>query len=343
MKGISRLAGAVLAALFGCGAALHSGGAAAAASFDCAKAGTRAEKTVCADPNLAAADAAMARAYHSLLAGLPPDQRPGFVRSQQEWLRSRDRNCSYGDAAGFPKCLLFTTRSRAKILSVPTVATANGARIAPNVFHQDRPGVYEITALYPSASGGSPAAITKFNQLVRDVAIDSRDFEPVYAGNTLSIPNTFFEWYRPEPLGRNLVSVLFTADSFSGGAHGMAERQAMLFDMASGQKLGLDALLNDPARAIPAISNLCKEKLRAQAKREGWADMLWIDNPKMSADPSKEVRDVRNWYVQPNGVEILFGEYTIGPYAIGFHECRLGYAELAPWLNRNGPLAALAR
>lgn len=339
MNGIVRHLGVALAVLIG-----FSGCAMAAASFNCAKASTRAEKAICANPPLSAADAAMAQTYRSLLGRLAAAQRPGLVRSQQEWLRARDRNCGYDRTpAGFSRCLLTTTGFRTKILSIPTVVTANGAKIAPNVFHQDQPGVYEITAIYPSAEGGNPGATADFNRLVRNAAVGSRDFKAFYARNMLSIPNTFSEWYRLESLGGNLVSLLLTTDSFSGGAHGIAERQAMLIDLASGRKLGLDALLKDPARAVPAISNICKEKLRAEAKQQGWADMLWIDDPKMDADPKKEVKDPSNWFVQPGGVEILFGEYTIGPYAIGLHQCRLGYGELAPWLNKKGVLADLAK
>ena len=62
----------------------------------------------------------------------------------------------------------------------------------------------------------------------------------------------------------------------------------------------------------------------------------------MDADPIKEVRKIRNWHIKANAVEILFGEYTIGPYAIGTHECTLNYSELAPWIKTDGPLAQIA-
>ena len=75
--------------LVGCVVAF--GDAAAAASFDCAGARTRAEKAICADPALAAADEAMGRAYRALANALQRKQRPGLVRDQREWLQSRDQ------------------------------------------------------------------------------------------------------------------------------------------------------------------------------------------------------------------------------------------------------------
>ena len=345
MRGAGRLHRAFAGAALACFVAVLGDPApAVAASFDCAKAATRSERAICASPDLAAADGEMGEAYRALRALLPPKQRPGLARDQQAWLRSRDRNCRYdGSAAGFAKCLLFTTGFRTKFLSATSVTTANGTRIAPNLFHEDRAGAYRITAIYPVAESGDPAAAARFNHAAYQIAIGSRDLKRFRTGNRPSIPNTFSESYKLVPLGHNLVSVLFRADSYSGGAHGISDRTALLFDVADGRQLGLKALLNDPARALPAISQLCAEKLRAKAAREGWAEMLWIDDPKMHADPLKEISQVENWFVRPDGVDILFGEYTIGPYAIGLHECRLSDAELAPWINKDGPLAALAK
>lgn len=60
-----------------------------AESFDCAKAATKIEKAICADPALGKLDADVAAAYDTLAAGLDDPMRKRLQRSQREWLRSR--------------------------------------------------------------------------------------------------------------------------------------------------------------------------------------------------------------------------------------------------------------
>lgn len=61
-----------------------------AASFDCAKAASPAEKKICADVKLSAQDSAMADAYAKLQSSLPPPLK-GIVKSdQRDWIKSRD-------------------------------------------------------------------------------------------------------------------------------------------------------------------------------------------------------------------------------------------------------------
>jgi uncharacterized protein len=64
----------------------------AAASFDCAKAGTAVEKMICADPALSGADEALGDAYAAALAAVL-DRRALRVE-QLEWLRTRERASS---------------------------------------------------------------------------------------------------------------------------------------------------------------------------------------------------------------------------------------------------------
>ena len=61
--------------------------AASAPSFDCARATTNVEKMICADPELAAVDRAVARLY----SGVSRADRKRFFTSQAGWLKERDR------------------------------------------------------------------------------------------------------------------------------------------------------------------------------------------------------------------------------------------------------------
>ena len=60
-----------------------------AASFDCAKAASRVERAVCANPALGKLDEDVAAAYAAARAGLDETWRPRLLRSQREWLATR--------------------------------------------------------------------------------------------------------------------------------------------------------------------------------------------------------------------------------------------------------------
>lgn len=62
---------------------------AVAPSFDCARASTSAEATICANSALAALDTKIAREYRALLSKASPEQGIALKSSQREWIRSR--------------------------------------------------------------------------------------------------------------------------------------------------------------------------------------------------------------------------------------------------------------
>jgi uncharacterized protein YecT (DUF1311 family) len=83
--------------------AASAGAAAEAAkpSFDCAQAKSVAEKMICADPSLAAADAAIAANYASALKRLDSPARKALAQDQQDFVSYRDRIAGFDQ--GVPK------------------------------------------------------------------------------------------------------------------------------------------------------------------------------------------------------------------------------------------------
>ena len=70
-------------------------------SFDCTKAKSVAEKMICADPGLAAADAAIAANYASALKRLDAPARKALAQDQQDFVSYRDRIAGFDE--GVPK------------------------------------------------------------------------------------------------------------------------------------------------------------------------------------------------------------------------------------------------
>ena len=87
--------------------------AAAAASFDCAKAGTPSERTICSDAALARLDRELGQAYAARLvqAGTPAAKEA--TRAQQRaWLKIRDRACGDQTGTAAVSCLTGVYRAR---------------------------------------------------------------------------------------------------------------------------------------------------------------------------------------------------------------------------------------
>jgi uncharacterized protein YecT (DUF1311 family) len=66
---------------------------ATAASFDCKKAASWVEKTVCANPELSKLDEEMAKAYHDALVSLSPEGQKETKEYQKQWLKERVSSC----------------------------------------------------------------------------------------------------------------------------------------------------------------------------------------------------------------------------------------------------------
>lgn len=62
-------------------------------SFNCAKAASETEKTICANPELSALDSQMAIAYKKFIAQLSTDQRSTALRLQRLWIKNRHEGC----------------------------------------------------------------------------------------------------------------------------------------------------------------------------------------------------------------------------------------------------------
>jgi len=70
-----------------------------AASFDCAKAASKSEKQICANPELSALDEKLAIAYDSAKNQLSPESLKLFSNGQRAWLKFHSSYCFYDQSA----------------------------------------------------------------------------------------------------------------------------------------------------------------------------------------------------------------------------------------------------
>jgi uncharacterized protein YecT (DUF1311 family) len=125
-------------------------------SFDCAKAASPAEQAICAEPDLAGADATLADLYRQALAARrgDPAAAGALRREQRAWLAGRDQSCG-GDV----ECLKAALAARSAALIPAAEASEAGApaQAAAGSLYRNRRGQVELT---PLAGGNARFAIT---------------------------------------------------------------------------------------------------------------------------------------------------------------------------------------
>jgi len=125
-------------------------------SFDCAKAASEIERTICGDPQLAAADRTMAALFTALSTSAFGEGPSNFIKSQREWLKDRAmcvplNRKVYSSVA---ECLLASYKSRnialaqSATFAAPEVSQAVLAKHAPDLAR-----IQQALALYVADSG----------------------------------------------------------------------------------------------------------------------------------------------------------------------------------------------
>ena len=87
------------------------------ASFDCRKAGTPTERTICSDMALAQLDYELAETYSARLAAATDSGKQALKTRQRAWLKIRDQACHDQAAAAAVSCLTGVYRARLSELS----------------------------------------------------------------------------------------------------------------------------------------------------------------------------------------------------------------------------------
>jgi uncharacterized protein len=127
-----------------------------AASFDCTKASTEIEKTICADPTLSQADERLTEVFASALAAT---LNPQGLRSEQlEWLAGRDKLTAIG-------ALRTTYQNRIAAL----IASADKWRAARKDVTLE--SAQKACVVPPDAPDGTPCQVESFGKVEGDTAL----------------------------------------------------------------------------------------------------------------------------------------------------------------------------
>ena len=301
-------------------------------SFDCAKASTVVERTVCKNADLGKADREMAALYFALNGRLTGPAKDHLLKDQVRWNGNRAAACT----TELEQCLQdkYTSRiERLKFLGTGTYPFISDQAIVRT--GKVRAITYAIDASYPQFDGPGvdfSAVNAEFANGARKGAAsavpdkDAGDFEQTWGFDLR------FVLHRPAP---NLVAVEFFNYSYTGGAHGNGGTSASLVDLRTGRSVPPSSVFATGDEWRRTVAALVLADLKKQ-----FVDKPGFDEAIEPANLAKLLRDSTRWLFKAGGLTVIFNAYDVGPYAAGSYDVDIPYASLRPVMRPDAPLGS---
>jgi uncharacterized protein YecT (DUF1311 family) len=316
-----------------------------AASFDCAKAATPVEKTICTDKDLSAEDEAMAKAYQAAMVQLSPEGRAALRDSQRQFLTYASVECSDAAPKDMPDdkthagCLTRRFRDRTDALR-HAVVTAGGLRFLYLTHYRAR----------LATDAGDPAAASLVEEVATSVRIDAprtdaertwnRDAEKravaaLAAAHESSDGDGTFETDDMHDASAGVVVVSASRDlivSVAVGSmygHGMGhaeemQNEARIWSLRLGRTLSASDILDDRTHWRDKLLSEAQEHLKA------------FDPGQPLNDLAMDFDDTRRWQLKADGLHIVYPAYELGSY-LSQAETLLDWKTLKPYLRQDLP------
>ncbi|MCW5941161.1 MAG: YbaY family lipoprotein [Fimbriimonadaceae bacterium] len=133
----------------------------------------------------------------------------------------------------------------------------------------------------------------------------------------------------------DLISLLATVDTETGGAHGMEVTRPFAYGFVRGRakrlaasdllKAGLDPVTVFGEMVLPRLVKL---------------DAQWVQDGTVKALTPEQCD---SFVVTPSGITFLFDPYEMGPFVQGSFQVKVPFADLAEVLDPEGPLKGVAK
>jgi uncharacterized protein YecT (DUF1311 family) len=302
-------------------------------SFDCAKASSAVDRTICKEPELAKADREMAAAYAALLAKVSGGAKEDLQKDQMRWIGDRNSGCA-ADTDGMVPCLKKRYAARTENLR------AFGEGAYPFISEQSlmKNGklgriTWSYDIAYPRFDGTGVDFAVVNERFARAAQKAADDATPkADAGPERKQGWTYeqgFKVYRP---GANAVTIAVDFYGYSGGAHGYGATDCTLVDLRTGKAVGPDGVFAGRDWMKTMVDIVGADLKKQFVDKPGFDDALKPDNL------AKLLGESRHYCWRADRLEVIFNAYEVGPYVSGPFEVEISYDKLKPLLRTDGPI-----
>ncbi|EIC22459.1 uncharacterized protein conserved in bacteria, putative lipoprotein [Thiorhodovibrio frisius] len=302
-----------------------------AASFDCGKASSQVEHLICTDAELGSLDETLGELYRRAL-GDAGGAAEALRAHQRDWLAERN-------GCDTTECLADAYRERVAALRIRV-----DGPLGP-IKERELPGgeveilqqgpLVELKAKYPRLEGEDVATTKANRQIATWVRQQLQDFRQDYLsfldgnqGDHLGPPWAIEIDAAHSYAGERFWTLDFTTYSYTGGAHGAFIHQAQVFSRDQGEPISPAGLFRPGSAWLARLAELSYARLSQREPFDSDADHDWL-----RTGTAPEPDNYQVLLPLADGLMVIFGQYQIGPYAIGIFDVLLGYDELAGVLN----------
>lgn len=306
-----------------------------ASAFDCGKAATAVEKSICGDPQLKRLDDQLADAYAAVKAASTPAEQKMLARSQRRWIAEREY-CKGADQ-GVAACVTDKTRERLSLLlGTPESGPGVPGRLVPVFLVQDgneKRWDIDLSLLRfaDPKTPGEKRLNAYADGILKKVKLGPHGEES--HGMTFAQEDSLALTYA-SPL---LLSVRHDSYVNEGGAHGNYRTGNLNIDMASGRVLTIKDIV-DAAGAATLIRRCTTEIEAERKKRVPDAEDVPYTAKERAATIAETVRDLGSWSIGQDEITVTFNPYAVGAYAEGTYTCSFSTKDVKALARTGAPL-----
>jgi hypothetical protein len=213
------------------------------------------------------------------------------------------------------------------------------AAVATYVREKGKSGNIDVEATYPQFTQALPAA-KQLNTLVRsilsqkkkNIVRQAQEAEPIAFRNG---PWTFVYESDIAYASKDLVSLIGSTYTYTGGAHGMTSYSSANYQITNGsvKQLGMNDLFKQGTPYLSVLSNEIIGLLRQK-------DAMWVTTGQVT---SFEPKDLSVYSITPKGLTFYFDPYAVGSYAQGAFMVTVPYSVMSGYIREGGPLHRFVR
>jgi uncharacterized protein YecT (DUF1311 family) len=297
-----------------------------AASFDCKKASTWLEKTVCSNPELSKLDEQMAKAYQDALASLSPKGQKETREYQKRWLKETLPNCKNDKQDISVECLKYNYKDRIKQLQHSLI------KFPDRIFRN-------VQVMYGETDEACPDDIASKGLGYPQIEYPRNENEKFWntfisqkARTELKIDDgctdTSIE-YTVIFSNKHTISLLTGRSSNPhGAAHSFQFTTSFCWLLEEKKELRTSDLFDDKTGWRTKLVALASPKLKKQ-------EVADEENYKIEPARLREiVTSADHWVILKDGLRIQFREYELGSRNVP--SIIIDWKTLDPYLSKNG-------